>query len=975
MIACNYRLQSMLFAKRNTLQYPSYFLLITFLIGGLISSPSWSEVKFIEKMTYVNAYSHANCGDECPIDSSYENEPVTLVSAANINKRYTFGKVNVSTRSCGDVDNAVIKVKKAWGFGNGKGNLYLYPVQRDWNEDTLLYDHTLADTHHPSLTNTEHGPLATVEFTDSNPKNYRFRFADEGIKDLLTAWANSLDTNESSNNITPQPNFGISVRSSSWRGSVGFHSNDADDKDVHPQILATTKASDGTIEQIVITAESMTYVHKGSQEKAEFFAKRKVAEVSANTSWRREAYIKWNDQDIIDAFTGKTIEKAEIILRRSYSYRNFPAVTVELHAVANDWDENITWKTQPSVGFSSNGLDFTGPLASIEYYDSDPRGKVYEFSSPKLTQLVNYWQSISNDQNYGFRLSLKHSNGTIAFHSDDNDDKRSEIPEINLHPSCYQVPSPAPITLKMNPEVDLGEVNRAVFGVGLIGLRFNHPTPWPTPISSSSPTATPPPTAIPTPKVTPIPTEHLSGLQGTSIRVWAHRLKDRNVVNMGYWDQVKTHLEEFASDSNDSVLHINGFFPPKDAPYPAIYEEDGTTNITPHWLTCTGQKDRIKNITNNAGITFTGWEIWNEPQFNKNGGWAADHFGRYVYDCAKEIKRAYPEIKIGIPIHENPAEVEVWNKQLFDTVQHRMIHDEESEGNPIDYIVTHPYDFYWNDAQLNMGSYYSRVSGAEIIRRQKLEPLYDLINAKNPSSSTQEYLYPRRQMIASEWNIHPRRLNSEYVGASRDMAAAIHVANMLGVFMDLDFASAQIFNLYATSTEHFGLFDENDTLYPTGQVLNLFGNYFKGKRIDLDATSNTQNNTASVSDHYRYSHPYDDTVNDNIPFVKSFAAYDEDNKMLTIMLINRHLEHHAEVNINFNNFSFYNNRLMEVFTIGEEKKENKTLPEEDMEVAEFDPLESVININLSENGTAKHLIPAHSVQAIRINGVWESTEE
>jgi len=159
-------------------------------------------------------------------------------------------------------------------------------------------------------------------------------------------------------------------------------------------------------------------------------------------------------------------------------------------------------------------------------------------------------------------------------------------------------------------------------------------------------------------------------------------------------------------------------------------------------------------------------------------------------------------------------------------------------------------------------------------------------------------------IIASEWSILPPgdliNLDPAYTSISTDMAAAIHIAGMFGVFWQQGVMAAQYFELLGRGPksregEHFHLVSLTDekkyVLNPTGEVFRLYGRYFRGDRLHVMVDS--------PSFIYR---PFESDQEIKVPILLAHAAYEPQKKQMVVILSNRHQDAPAPFKLELANF-------------------------------------------------------------------------
>ncbi len=796
-----------------------------------------------------------------------------------VNRRRIYARVDLSAYDTSfTVTDAVIRVKKAYGFGNGSSTLLLYTCEDPWNESVTWTTRPTPNYHLNS-------PLGSTGFTDSDYTFYPYNFSGASVNAQVQAWIDGTASNH-----------GFIISAGPSQGTIGLCSDDYDPAGNYTPELHVQVSGGGTY---VFYAESMAGVSAYSSLQNTSFGNTSSNILAYPANLQRLVYVKWDDTDLA-SLSGQTVTNVEVKFYRAYSQKNFPR-TLKLEPLGQSWqDGTLTWNNAPALNSSQPTIPIT-----CTYYDSDPANTIYEFSGPEVDSLVQSWIA-SPAGNYGFRLSLEGSTGVVGLKSDLSTDLRDEAPDIIISPHRFAPTAPQSMTLDVYADTVLFPVNRKLFGVGLLDVSPHGTLSQIDDIDETTYT--------------------LSSLGGTSLRVWTHHMWSTQ-SQLDYYESIEKHIDDIG------VTEINGMCPPYLSPSAAYYNSSSDTNVTQYWSTPAGVAGRITSLTN-LGIPFTGWEIWNEPQFTQNGNWQPDDFARYVFDCAVAIRNAHPSLNIYVPGHEDDLS---WNVEFFDDLQSIM--DTNSAPNAVDGIVTHPYDFYWNDSQYNMGSYYARACGAEVMYDQKLKPKYDAMKAVNANWN----------LVASEWNVHPRVVDSSTVTSTHDMAAAIFAATMLRNFMVLDFDSAQFFVMRGDG--NFSLMDTGQNLYPTGHVLSLFAEHLRGNLIDSLLTTN-------AADEYEYDHPYDTSIETSFPIVTTYAAYDNSTQTLCIMLINRHYSEPAPMTVNLHDFNVTSGTAT-YHVIGE-----GGIPE----TTNYTPVSSTGSVSTGSSVSVSRDIPAHSVTAMLITG-------
>lgn len=439
-------------------------------------------------------------------------------------------------------------------------------------------------------------------------------------------------------------------------------------------------------------------------------------------------------------------------------------------------------------------------------------------------------------------------------------------------------------------------------------------------------------------------------LDGTSGRAWAHLTTDEQWAGFMPFVNAVGIKELFAYDPK-FMGGPGGFKQP--AKYlsekennlfatqqPKVYAEViKTLNKTPH----PGFPD---------GYGVTGWEVWNEPGFAAAGNWPTEDFARYAVDCSREIRRVEPTMDIGVPLYDGADDWRTRNPRLLRQIAAKDL-------NAINFVVTHPYSCNWFNSREQFGTYYARVSSAEEVRpflRDVVKTVFDIGHG-------------RWRVACTEWNTHPPAHEVQYWHISTDMAAAIHIAAMFGVFWDEHVDSAQVFEFFgppegAPQLNHFHLVSKTPTglkVNPTGEVFRLYGRYFRGDRLTTKLDASTY--TYYAQGENAQNLPKEEKpqkVKYEIPLVFAHAAHDAANGRLVVMLTNRHLDKAAPVKIRLSNFR------------AAQTGKCLTLTTKDAESTESIIQEAVATNagGNSEDASAqfKVVLPPHSVTAVLIEG-------
>ncbi|MDP3858312.1 MAG: hypothetical protein Q8Q73_11200 [Stagnimonas sp.] len=318
-------------------------------------------------------------------------------------------------------------------------------------------------------------------------------------------------------------------------------------------------------------------------------------------------------------------------------------------------------------------------------------------------------------------------------------------------------------------------------------------------------------------------------LDGTSARIWVMPPKSGEPIRRKL---LETSLQALRAACQLGIKERNGF----SAGVPKIGRLARYRSAADNNLDKVHQPETVAQLVGavNAGndCPVTGWEVWNEPQFAKKGSWPAEDMAQYAVDVAKAIHRLQPTLRIGVPLYERDM---AWNRRLLAKLN-------ELGPEQIAFFSFHPYWFDWNVPETVARREASRAVGPSAMRDLAVGEKLALIK---------QYGGGRWSASATEWNIHPKGLNSpayklrmDRFEASTDMVAALHLSEMIGVFADKGLGSAQFFDFRAEEDGHFHLAYRDAGTYrlnPTGMALRLYGRYFRGERLPAKAqTPSTQ---------------------------------------------------------------------------------------------------------------------------------------
>lgn len=617
-------------------------------------------------------------------------------------------------------------------------------------------------------------------------------------------------------------NQGLELRQTGWTGTLALHSDDAATAGLRPALVVSWNG------------QPQTFIAGEASHISKYFATTNYGgathlDLSDNGSVNLRGLLRW---DLGQIPAGSTLDSVTVKLYRAYGFRN---TSTQLKLLQPDaaWVEGnggtddspageLVWNNQP-------GLVSTTAVASTTAYDSDPAGTTYEFRSTGLNALVQGWID-GSIPNTGLRLTQA-ATGVFAVRSDDYA-TLSQRPELEVSPISFTLAAPSGCSLTVDTQQAAAPVNRRVLGVGLLSPPF----------ADAAYIAA-----------------YTGVFDGVGGRVWAHTESE------SYWNGLWPFVTGVGL-GEVNALCSNGVLPSQ-----AWYVSASSNNLTVGQQP-TAYAQLAGRLINDRGFGIDGWEVWNEPEVPQNGAWPSADFARYIADCAQALRVAVSGLRIGAPLYEGDQN---WNIAFLSAIAAQPVE------RRIDFAVTHPYDFYWQQAQKNLGSYYARVSGAEPLRLYSIRPKVQLLQQTLPGCG----------LAASEWNVHPVNYDPPY-NVSTDIAVAIHVAAMFGVFWEENVESAQFFQFRNSTTGHFAMsVGTPDNLLPTGHVFNLYGKYFRGDRLNVNLTTPS----------YTYRHPYM-TSPPAIPVLVAHACYDAASQRLFVVLVNRHRDAEASVPVQLQHF-------------------------------------------------------------------------
>ncbi|MBN1864912.1 MAG: hypothetical protein JW808_08430, partial [Victivallales bacterium] len=309
---------------------------------------------------------------------------------------------------------------------------------------------------------------------------------------------------------------------------------------------------------------------------------------------------------------------------------------------------------------------------------------------------------------------------------------------------------------------------------------------------------------------------------------------------------------------------------------PAHYASPEDNNLDP-WHQPSARAALFRNLNKTPhpgfpdGFGIDRFRVWCEPQFPVKGAWPAEDYARYAIDVSRAIRAVDSTVQIGVNDHSGNMK---WNEHMLQTV---AAEDREA----IDFFAIHLFSMGWHQTKGTLGEYYSRMSMAEVERRRITER----------TELAWRLGLGNWHVDVSAWNIHPMGYSPPY-DVSTDMAVALHVASMFGVFWETGIQAAHYFQLSSSNTNdnHFALAqlgDDGFTPRPAGEVFRLYGEFFRGWRLAVKLDSPT----------------FHDPVGDvNVPLVVAHAAHDPDNQRLVVILTNKHETKTVDIDLSLPNW-------------------------------------------------------------------------
>lgn len=385
-------------------------------------------------------------------------------------------------------------------------------------------------------------------------------------------------------------------------------------------------------------------------------------------------------------------------------------------------------------------------------------------------------------------------------------------------------------TGRFKARVEVGEstqpINRAVLGVGLMYPPFDNVS------------------------------YYLENISSSSVRVWSH-------ADPAWWmkfDAALIHLNptKILAFNNEMSRHSERVF----------YNSSSDNNLlAPQQIVSVLNQiefaiSRLKKIKCMPEGKFF-WEIWNEPESDKNGAWKAEDMARYANDIGEAVRKKNLPVKVLVPLNMwNQG----WNNELC------------SKLNPtlVDGLVNHYYSMAWATLPSPNDEFLSRVGNPSILKQR----------VSRDNSLIEKYGKGQWTLHCSEWNVHPPKYVPPFY-TSRDIAVALYVLDAIKIYLESNIASAQFFLLSANNSHFATITIENERtiIRPTGAVLSLMHQYLHGVLLET--------RVSSTGYEYRSKN---DLISTEIPYITALAAQDKEENIV-LFLANKNRFSKAEVTL------------------------------------------------------------------------------
>ncbi len=346
---------------------------------------------------------------------------------------------------------------------------------------------------------------------------------------------------------------------------------------------------------------------------------------------------------------------------------------------------------------------------------------------------------------------------------------------------------------------------------------------------------------------------------GTSVRIWAREKAD-------WWEKLAPGLRSV--EPCRTLAFVDKSWHPEKVVYSSLEDNNLFSYQKPDAVVRRVRfaLDRLKRL----GVAIDGplyWEVWNEPQFDKNGGWPPEAMARYANDCAKALKGAALPVKVGVPLHMADA---AWNERLCRVLAPDLI----------DFLVNHYYNVGWHKLSRPRNEFLRRAGYGPVLRER----------VRRDRALIERFGRGRWTLHCSEWNVHPPTYNPPF-HTSHDMAAALYAFSAVRVYLEEGLSSAQFFLLSAPAKAHFSAMarrpDSAVELWPTGGVFRLLRRSLRGRLLNVDVQSPTFVRDGQLAD----------LPSVDVPFLEAMACTDPEENTVTVLLANKAPERSVLVSV------------------------------------------------------------------------------
>ncbi|NOY80768.1 MAG: hypothetical protein GXP31_07160 [Kiritimatiellaeota bacterium] len=347
---------------------------------------------------------------------------------------------------------------------------------------------------------------------------------------------------------------------------------------------------------------------------------------------------------------------------------------------------------------------------------------------------------------------------------------------------------------------------------------------------------------------------------GTSVRIWAREAVD-------WWEKLAPGLR------NIEPCRTLAFVDKSWHPEKVVYRNRDDNNLFPYQKpdAVVGRVRFALERLQRLGIEIDGplyWEVWNEPQFDKNGGWPPEALARYANDCAGALKGAGLPVKVGVPLHMGDSE---WNERLC-----KML-----DPGLIDFLVNHYYNVGWHKLSRPRDEFLRRAGYGPVLRERVLRD----------RALVERFGRGKWTLHCSEWNVHPPTYKPPF-HTSHDMAVALYVFSAVRVYLEERLSSAQFFLLSAPKKAHFSAMAKGrdaapPELRPTGGAFRLLHRSLRGRLAAVDVQTPTFVRDGQLAD----------LPSVDVPYLEAMACTDPQSRSATLLLANKDPERSVSVSV------------------------------------------------------------------------------